>query len=473
MEKELKILIFILIIAFVLRVLFAFSSSVIWWDEGVYADLGHDLSQNPLDYSFNHGWSDFTPSHDWNYMWPKAGFRAPLLPYILSLFYTLKIDLLIIFFMPLIGTLCVFFLYILGKNMFDKKIGLISALFLALIPVHAYFSGRILTDIFSSFFVLLTFICFWKGFEQNKKKYKILFGVFLALALFSRYTVLWIIPIFLIYFLIRDKNIKFLKDKYLWFAVLIFFIIIFPIFIYGYFQYNNVLGAFIHGFKAASYWGGSQPWFFFFQYWFQMFSFVGLFFILSLICIFYKKEFHDKNIYFLLIGVIFFLLVAILMSHKEDRFILPIASLICILSGYFISKIGKYKKVLLILFSLIMIIGLGFYAYKNYEKSYTPSNLCFLNGNYYLKNVSDNSLIVTDESPEVYYYTHQETHFFSGLEGIRSLKSSNNESKDIFVFLTDYGMDLNSEKNILLKKGLDDKYEKVFECENRTFIYKV
>ena len=69
---------------------------------------------------------------------------------------------------------------------------------------------------------------------------------------------------FLFYFLIRDKSLKFLKDKYLWYAIGIFFWTLVSWFIYSFKYYGNILGAFIHGFKAAGYWGGVQSWNFFF-----------------------------------------------------------------------------------------------------------------------------------------------------------------------------------------------------------------
>ena len=89
MKRETKILIVLFIIAFIIRGIFVFVTPVKIWDETVYANLGYDLSHNPLDYSVaNNGWSDFIPSGgDAFYAWPKMGFRAPLLPYILSLFY--------------------------------------------------------------------------------------------------------------------------------------------------------------------------------------------------------------------------------------------------------------------------------------------------------------------------------------------------------------------------------------------------
>ena len=39
---------------------------------------------------------------------------------------------------------------------------------------------------------------------------------------------------------------------------------------------ENPFGAFIHGFKASAYWGGTQYWYFFFENWLKMFSIIGI-----------------------------------------------------------------------------------------------------------------------------------------------------------------------------------------------------
>ncbi len=93
MKKEIKILIILFIVAFVVRSIFIFATPVKIWDETVYANLGHDLNKNLFDYSLrNSGWSDFIPSGgDDFYAWPKIGFRAPLLPYTLSIFYLFNV----------------------------------------------------------------------------------------------------------------------------------------------------------------------------------------------------------------------------------------------------------------------------------------------------------------------------------------------------------------------------------------------
>ena len=97
MKNQMKTALIIFIIALIIRIIFVFSSPIPYWDETVYANIGYDLSRNPFDYSLQKsGWSDFIPaSDDFNYNWPKLGFRAPLLPYSLSLLYLFNLDFLI------------------------------------------------------------------------------------------------------------------------------------------------------------------------------------------------------------------------------------------------------------------------------------------------------------------------------------------------------------------------------------------
>jgi len=478
MKNDKKLIFVLFIIAFIFGIISTFSSPLRIWDETVYANLGYDLSKNPLDYSFaNNGWSDFIPGES-IYGWPNAGFRAPLLPYALSILYFLKLNFLIILFIPFIGAFSVVLVYLLGKRLLNKRAGFYSAIFFMLLPLYILYSGKILTGIFFTFFVLLTFLSFWKGYEEGNNKYKILFGFFLALSLLTRYTALWIMPIFLIYFLIRDKSLKFLKDKHLWYAILTFFVVLIPWFIYGAFTYGNFLGAFIHGAKAASYWGGIQPWYFFFQHSWWIFSAVGLIFVFSLVYILYKKEFIKKEIYLLLIWIIFFLGMAMIMPHKEVRFILPILPAICLLSGFFIDKLKKYKKIILIGIIIILSFSLFPNFYINYKNSYTGTNLCFLEANKFLEDIDKDILIITDESSPVYYYTKKETHFYPNpwsIESIRNLIDNHYKGKDIYIFFTDYDMPLNDEKHIQIKEDLETNFEKTFNChknEGFSIIYK-
>lgn len=480
MKKETKILIVLFIIAFIIRGVFVFSTPVRIWDETVYANLGYDLNNNPFDYSVaNNGWSDFIPSGGDNfYAWPKMGFRAPLLPYLLMPFYLFHLDFLLIFFIAIVGALSVCFVYLLGKKMFNEKVALYSAILFLLIPLHVVYSGKILTDVLFTFLILLTFFSFWKGYEEGNKKHKVLFGIFLALTLLSRYTALWIIPIFLLYFLARDKSLRFLKDKYLWYSILAFFGTLIPWFIYGIFEYNNPLGAFIHGFKASGYWGGFQSWTFFFDYWWQMFSIIGIIFVIALIYILYKKDYLKKKIYLLLIWFAFFLGMAICMPHKEDRFILAIVPTIVLISGYFISKIKKYKNQILTGIVLMTLISLSSQFYTTYNNSYTDTNNCFLEANKFLENLKESALIVTDESTVIYYYTKKETRFYPNpwnYEIIKNWAKESSQNKNIYVLFGDYII-ISEDERKQIKKDLEENSQKVFECSKKkgySIIYKI
>lgn len=461
MGSEYKLLAGVIILAFIIRVIFVFSSSIIWWDESIYSNLGFHLSQHPFDYSFAHtAWSDFIPSKNSVYSWPAAGFRAPFFSYFLSIFYFFKLDFFIKFLMPIIGSICVFLVFILGNILFNKRVGLIASIFAALLPIGVFYSSKILTDIFSSMFLLISFICFWKGFEENSNKYKIFFGFFLAISLLSRYTILWILPVFLIYLTVRDRGFIFLKDKFTLYSIICFFATLTPIFIYSYLQYGNFLGAFIHGYLASYYWGGNKNWSFYFLNWFSIFSLIGIIFIFSLFYIFYKRYFTKKNFYFLLISIAVFLIIASLAFQKEDRILIPISGFISIISA-FILNFKNYKKfLLLIMIGLVLFISYNFYYNYNFKNE---SDLCFLKGVNFLKE-KQNSIIITDESPVVYYYTKKASYFF--------FSNISNFTNSTYILYSDYDNELRNEDALKLKEYLDRRFLKVFECSNNTIIYK-
>jgi 4-amino-4-deoxy-L-arabinose transferase-like glycosyltransferase len=464
--KKHKIIIFIFMLALLIRIVFVFSMPIPLWDETIYLNLGFDLSSNPLDYSFTHGWSDFIPSAgDPNYAWPKAGFRAPLLPYLLSIFYLFGLGFITKFLMPLVGTLSIILIYILGKDLFNKKIAIISSLIFALIPLHVFYSGRTLTGVLFTFFILLTFISFWKGYEKNNKTHKILFGIFLALALLSRYTALWIMPVFLIYFLIRDKSIKFLKDKYLWYSVLVFFIILIPWFIYGYYEYSNPLGAFIHGAKASIYWGGIQSWTFFFNNWWNMFSITGWIFPLSLIYLCYKKKLFHKQIYLLLTWFIIFLGLAIYMPHKEERFLLAIVPPLTLVSGYFLSQIKKHKKLIIWIIALILLLSLAFNFYNTSKIYYNTNTDCFDGVGRELQNLQGDLLVISENPPIFRYYSPKENAYYPGDISEETLNEIiNSTNKKVYFVFTRFNSGFETEKWKNLNRIMKKDYQLVFEC---------
>jgi len=272
--------------------------------------------------------------------------------------------------------------------------------------------------------------------------------------------------------LIRDKSLKFLKDKYLWYSLIIFIIVFIPWFVYGYSAYGNIFGSFIHASTSASFWGGCQSWYFYFQNKYSIYPVIGVLFLISSAYVFYKKEYFKKEVYLNLLLIIIFAGFMITMCHKEDRHILPIFPSLVLISGFFIDKLNKYWKIVMLIVIVSMIFFIGSAIYSDYSKSYNPKNICFLRGNEFLNSI-DKSLVITDESPIIYYYTKLETRYYPEPWTTDNLRAKSlDRASDSYVFFTDFDMPLSIEKNTLIKTYLDLNFEKLFECENRTFIYK-
>lgn len=474
MKNKTKFLILIFIIALFIRVSFIFVTPLKYWDETVYANLGYDLSKNPFDYSFrNNGWSDFIPYSNGNYSWPNAGFRPPLLPYLISLFYFLKIDFLIDFLIPLIGAFSVILVYFIGEKFFNERVGLYSALLFCFIPLHVIYSAKLLTDVLFVFLLLLIILFFWMGFEENKNKYKFLFGLFLGLCILCRYNGLWLVGIFGIYLIIRNKGFKFLKDNHFWISFLILILVLSPLFIYSFYTYGNIFGSFIHGSSASSYWGGLQDFAFYFHNWYDMFSVIFYLFLISTFFIFYKKFYLKKEIYFLILFFILFFILISLMPHKEDRLILPLTIIISLFCGFFLNSFKKLGLLILILVLIFTSFYLYNYFVTNSAKSYTDENLCFLRANDFLRNV--NGIVISDESSPIYYYSKKENHFYPNpwnMSTFNDLIKNNYSPQRVYILFSPNKQYSNIDSEHL-KKDLDNIGNLVFICKNNSRVYKI
>jgi 4-amino-4-deoxy-L-arabinose transferase-like glycosyltransferase len=321
-----------------------------------------------------------------------------------------------------------------------------------------------MTGVYSTFFVLLAFLSFLKGYEDKSNTHKVLFGLFLGLALLARYTVLWILPVFLIYFLIRDKNLKFLKDKHLWYSVLVFLLVLTPWLIYGFFSYGNPLGGFIHGARASSYWGGEQVWYFYFNYWFVMYSFVGLLFFLGLIYVFYRKEFKNKGVYLLLTWILLFLVVACLMPHKEKRFLLPIAPAVCLLSCYFVYKLRSYRKVLLVISVTLLLFSLASNFYTNSKIYYNINTRCFNEVVAELDSFGGEFVIVSESTSLFRYYLKQENTYYPEIEEENLKILVESREKPVYFVFTRFNSGFKTEEWKELKIILKENYDLIFSC---------
>ena len=106
----------------------------------------------------------------------------------------------------LCSLITIYFVYLIGKKIKDKKIGLLAALILTLNPLFVYFSQELRMYSMATMWLTIGFYFFIK--IKNKKynlKDLILFNLMMALAFGTFYGSIFLIASFAIYFLIKKE----------------------------------------------------------------------------------------------------------------------------------------------------------------------------------------------------------------------------------------------------------------------------
>ncbi len=111
---------------------------------------------------------------------------------------------------------CVFVSYLLGKELFSEKIGLVSAFLLSFFPLDVIYATQIGPDIpfmlFSSLFILFSV----RAKRRKSKIYAFFSGIFLVIGYLTKGYIFLIVPVLIFYLLIDKKTKKeYLSKDYL------------------------------------------------------------------------------------------------------------------------------------------------------------------------------------------------------------------------------------------------------------------
>lgn len=111
----------------------------------------------------------------------------------------------------LFGAMTILLVYILSKRVFNKNIGLLSALFLTFTFLHTRTSHYARHDIPVTFFIVLTYIFIIDIYKKSRIKDYVLSGFFSGLAIATNWNAVVLIPSIIISHILacrkRDKNI--------------------------------------------------------------------------------------------------------------------------------------------------------------------------------------------------------------------------------------------------------------------------
>ncbi len=156
---------------------------------------------------------------EWGVSWPlffKAfgEFKGPIMIYsTLPFVYFLGLsELSVRLVSVLYGTATIIAIYFLGKRLFNRQVGLISALLLAISPWHIHFSRVNLEGLIPFVFFTVLATCFWLKFLKTKITSGYLSILFFSLAFYSYFPARIFIPPFFIFLVF--SNLKFLLRNY-------------------------------------------------------------------------------------------------------------------------------------------------------------------------------------------------------------------------------------------------------------------
>jgi len=435
-----KIFLGVLILAFIIRFIIFLKTmnQPLWWDAADYMSTAKrwaGLNPNLIDM--------------WYY---RRGFLWPLIG---AIFFKVGLaETGIRFLMVLFSTGIIFVSYFLIQKMFNnKKLSLLTALGLTTSWIFLFFTGRVLTNLPATFFLLIFLLFFWKGYvlkEGNKFLY--ISAIFYALAILTRMQyIMFIIPIlFLIFF---KEKFKFLLNKKLWITLGIFLLLMVPQLIIHYQHFGNPLADLTKYYLGV---GTSQTGevgvnlaktsdlFLYFtnlpyildgnqQGYNTLLAFSPLY-LLFIIGFFYffadlflgidkifKNEEIQKKLFIFIWIVSTFLLLGYIAPQLEQRYIMQTLPFLFLITVFPLIKIGeiinkkfKMKKktlflIILIIFALLLIPNLIFGNSLTDAKktSYLEVKQA---GEWIKANSNPDDIIISDSLPQITYYSERSTY---------------------------------------------------------------
>lgn len=106
------------------------------------------------------------------------------------------------------GTATIQILYLAIKNLYNRKVAILSALFLAFMFIHVRNSHYSTVDIPVTFFIVTAFYFMTRIIKENKDRHYILAGVFSSLAIATKYNVVFILVTLLLAIVFTNRKEK-------------------------------------------------------------------------------------------------------------------------------------------------------------------------------------------------------------------------------------------------------------------------
>lgn len=184
--------------------------------------------------------------------WAMLSFHdhPPMVFLIQHIFMRLFGESTFVFRLPsaLFGIASVYFLFLIGRQLFSQEVGLFAAAILAVNTHHLFISRLGLQEAYMVFFLLFASYLFLRSFERDT--FFLLTGIALGFGFLTKYTTFILIPIFLAHLFLFKRDAFF--NKKFWFGATLALLIFSPVIVYNAelyravghfdFQFSHVFG---------------------------------------------------------------------------------------------------------------------------------------------------------------------------------------------------------------------------------------
>jgi 4-amino-4-deoxy-L-arabinose transferase-like glycosyltransferase len=353
-------------------------------DEGVYVGMGKSM--------FSSGESGF---------WER--FRPIGVPIITGIAWSLDFNSYDFskFIMILFSIASIFFVYLIAKKLFDKKIAVIGSIIFAITPLFVYYSGHVLTEIPSMLFILI-------GIYALLYDRYFVAGIMAGIGFTFKFTqgiFLIAIGLFLLITLFKSKNID--KNSFKFsnrfkkvitqgiFLTLGFVLAITPYLVFNYMMYhpytNNLYDATLAPIVSATIFQDNQyqnlvtntfgervyGWFYYLINLILIKKFTSLLYIFFFVYLylFFKQKMYNKNEHILLILIfVTYLSYFTSIPYKQERFVYFLIPIAAVYAAYalvetydWVKEIDKKirKNVFRILFIFIVVTFMILSVYRD------------------------------------------------------------------------------------------------------------
>jgi tetratricopeptide (TPR) repeat protein len=204
--KETFLLVGLFLLAFVIRLIYL---------NQIKSNPYFDTPQ--IDELWHHNWAKEIAGGD--FLGKEVFFRAPLYPYFLGIVYTVFGESFYVarLIQILIGSLSCVLIYLLGKKLFHRTIGIIASVIASFYAPLIHFDAQLELPVLEVFFDLLLFLLLLNAGTKLKKRWWLLAGIVSGLSATVRPNILIFVPFVLLW--ISLKLWKEHKNKILTFCL--------------------------------------------------------------------------------------------------------------------------------------------------------------------------------------------------------------------------------------------------------------